>query len=885
MRLTFSMHKSDDTGSLPLAMMVTVFCIVLSLLALSGLALEASRSSGEQASQVSAAASDSGLAVAAQDMSAQGRSLCTAPYAAPTTYRPSPTGQSGYRWWVDKTDIGKGKVNIVVQGNSGNPAFPAVTSQSASYEWNSASKRWQITGRKGNEVYPYPTTDNFFPVTTPARYTPTPANRSMGTNLDSARVPDLASAPPAANDAIVSDGKYVWLAGEFTSVTGSNGTFSRPSGLVKFDTTTGTVEDWAPTLSSGAAVNSMILTGDDVVIAGTFTSVNGTARGRIAKVNKTTGVVNASFNSGTVGADVRGATDTINDVVYDSSRNIILAAGAFSTWIGAPSNIADRFVGLDPTTGLPVATNVQADPNFTAPITRIVVTGNGTVIAGGDLYTSGALRRKLVKVAVDGTVTDTGMDVTRGGYTGTLNALAVNADYPDRLVAGFGYANSGNVPRMVRMYKVSDGSTLWTTATGNDVYTIAWNAGRVYASIPNGTNFTQNAGGATSSAAGETWTAATPPTASWRKIAYGNGLFVAVANGTSGNRIITSPDGITWTARTTPSTYALWGITYGNGMFVAGALSNSPAGNRILTSTDGITWTPRATPATADASNWVSLTYGNGRFVALASTGTVGVSRAMYSDDGITWNFGSGAPENNWGGLTYGNGRFVAVAASGTNRSMYSTDGITWTPTSIASASWTSVAYGDGRFVAVAPGGAAVRYSTDGITWTAGTTAAANSWYSVAYGNGTFVAVAIGTAGAVGTRIMSSVDGGATWTIRTNPADNSWNGVTFGNGRFVAVAYDGTQRAMYSVETFSGGTSDPADNTTRLFALDDTSGAVDVSFKPVFPPSTSGDYLPNYWGPVKITATTEGLAAFGGFTTINNVTVNNFAWFPNNGGC
>ena len=49
-----------------------------------------------------------------------------------------------------------------------------------------------------------------------------------------------------------------------------------------------------------------------------------------------------------------------------------------------------------------------------------------------------------------------------------------------------------------------------------------------------------------------TWTAETAASADpWSSVAYGNGLFVAVADiGT--HSVMTSPDGVTWTARTVP---------------------------------------------------------------------------------------------------------------------------------------------------------------------------------------------------------------------------------------------------------------------------------------------------------------------------------------------
>jgi hypothetical protein len=112
----------------------------------------------------------------------------------------------------------------------------------------------------------------------------------------------------------------------------------------------------------------------------------------------------------------------------------------------------------------------------------------------------------------------------------------------------------------------------------------------------------------------------------WRTVTFGNGLFVAVANTTTApalttDRVMTSPNGITWTLR--PSLDHAWsGLTFGDGLFVATANSNStvvPAGNRVMTSTNGINWTSRATPA---ENSWNAITYTNGIFVAVSSTGT-----------------------------------------------------------------------------------------------------------------------------------------------------------------------------------------------------------------------------------------------------------------------
>ena len=116
-----------------------------------------------------------------------------------------------------------------------------------------------------------------------------------------------------------------------------------------------------------------------------------------------------------------------------------------------------------------------------------------------------------------------------------------------------------------------------------------------------------------------TWTDFVSATAAnenpWRSVAYGNGLFVAVTNNdNNGDQVMTSPDGINWTARKVPEISWIK-VAYGNGLFVAVADTGT---NRVMTSRDGITWTVRKA---AENNQWQSVTYGNGRFVAVSSGG------------------------------------------------------------------------------------------------------------------------------------------------------------------------------------------------------------------------------------------------------------------------
>lgn len=113
---------------------------------------------------------------------------------------------------------------------------------------------------------------------------------------------------------------------------------------------------------------------------------------------------------------------------------------------------------------------------------------------------------------------------------------------------------------------------------------------------------------------GEDWTLRSSGTSeNWSSVVYGNGLFVAVSETGTGNRVMTSPDGITWTSQTSAADNGWYDITYGNGLFVAVAYTGE--GNRVMTSSDGVTWTAQVSAADND---WLGVTSANGIFVAVS---------------------------------------------------------------------------------------------------------------------------------------------------------------------------------------------------------------------------------------------------------------------------
>lgn len=286
-------------------------------------------------------------------------------------------------------------------------------------------------------------------------------------------------------------------------------------------------------------------------------------------------------------------------------------------------------------------------------------------------------------------------------------------------------------------------------------------------------------------------------------------LFVAVGATGTGNRVMTSPDGIAWTARASAVDNGWYSVCWSADVSLFVAVAFTGAGNRVMTSPDGINWTAQTSAAD---NSWYSVCWARelGLFVAVGGSGTG--NRVMTSPDGVTWTARASAADNDWRRVCWARelGLLVAVAITGTgNRVMTSPDGVNWTTrTSAADNAWYSVCWAKeaGLLVAVAGSGAGNRVmsSPDGINWTARTSAADNDWRGVGWAReiGLFAAVAVtGT----GNRVMTSPDG-INWTTRTSAVDNNWRSLCWSPdlGLFAAVALTGTgNRAMTSKSAFS----------------------------------------------------------------------------------
>jgi len=190
------------------------------------------------------------------------------------------------------------------------------------------------------------------------------------------------------------------------------------------------------------------------------------------------------------------------------------------------------------------------------------------------------------------------------------------------------------------------------------------------------------------------------------RLAAGNGIYVLLMYG---RQLFTSTDLVTWIDRSPPGAPGPIGwlnaVSFVNNRFVAlGYVDINFGSASIVTSEDGVTWTAQA--AVSGMLN--SITYGNGTYVAVGATDHGYVGTIASSQNTTNW-VTSGGGTQPLQGVAYGDGLFVAYSASWANTLaprqpiITSPDGYSWTPSAVpASYFITGVTYGNGRFVAIA---------------------------------------------------------------------------------------------------------------------------------------------------------------------------------------
>jgi hypothetical protein len=178
---------------------------------------------------------------------------------------------------------------------------------------------------------------------------------------------------------------------------------------------------------------------------------------------------------------------------------------------------------------------------------------------------------------------------------------------------------------------------------------------------------------------GINWSIQTVPANDWYSVCWSPELsiFVAVSSTGTGNRAITSPDGINWTSRTPAANNNWSSICWSStlGLFVA-ISSNGTTSNNIMTSVDGINWISRTSPAT---SAWSSICWSQELSLFVAVSTTSGANNVMVSSNGTTWS-GYASGVGNMKSVCWSPklGMFMTTCASNNQIYVYSYNGKNW---------------------------------------------------------------------------------------------------------------------------------------------------------------------------------------------------------------
>jgi len=260
--------------------------------------------------------------------------------------------------------------------------------------------------------------------------------------------------------AIQSDGKIV-VGGAFTAWNGT--TVGR---IVRLNAD-GTL-DTAFTTNTGTGANSSIFaiaidSDDKILVGGAFSSWNGTAVGRIVRLDSD-GARDTAFTTNT-GA---GAPNGQIEAIAIQTNGKILVVGSFTSWSGTAvgrivrlnSNGArDTFFTLDNGTG---ATTSGSS------IFAVAVDSNDNIVIGGSFtsWNGAAGMGRIVRLNSNG-IRDTGFNAQTGtGANGNVLEIVIGDD--DRILVGgvISLWNGVTVGRIVRLESNGARDTDFTTANG-----------------------------------------------------------------------------------------------------------------------------------------------------------------------------------------------------------------------------------------------------------------------------------------------------------------------------------------------------------------------------------------------------------------------------------
>jgi uncharacterized delta-60 repeat protein len=226
--------------------------------------------------------------------------------------------------------------------------------------------------------------------------------------------------------AVQSDGK-VLIGGVFTSYNGTP-----RIGIARLNTDGSLDATFNSGLGAGAGISKIAIQSDcKVLIGGVFTSLNGTARTGIARLN-TDGSLDTTFNYGL------GAGDMIPQIAIQSDGKIVIG-GVFTSLNGTARTCIAR---LNTDGSLDTTFNPGSGANRL--FVSIAIQSDGKIVIGGNFTSyNGTPRTGIARLNTDGSL-DTSFN-PGSGANGYVASIAIQSD--DKIVIGGNFTSYNGTAR------------------------------------------------------------------------------------------------------------------------------------------------------------------------------------------------------------------------------------------------------------------------------------------------------------------------------------------------------------------------------------------------------------------------------------------------------
>ncbi len=219
--------------------------------------------------------------------------------------------------------------------------------------------------------------------------------------------------PSVSTIVIQSDGKIL-IGGDFTTYNGvARNNIARLNSDGSLDTTFLATE-----VGANSTVRSLAIQSDGkILIGGAFATYNGVARVRIARLNSD-GSLDTTFL--TTGA---GASSTVRSLAIQSDGKILIG-GSFTTYNG----VARVRIARLNTDGSLDTSFLATEAGANGTVYSLAIQSDGKMLIGGSFTTyNGVARGSVTRFNSDGSL-DTTFLATEAGANGTVNSLSVQSD-------------------------------------------------------------------------------------------------------------------------------------------------------------------------------------------------------------------------------------------------------------------------------------------------------------------------------------------------------------------------------------------------------------------------------------------------------------------------